>query len=68
MAHKFQLGQTVTNYGMRATVWAYHTTAGGIETGDLILVDDMGFRWVADPNKCEPAFDEVKHSTGFVTF
>lgn len=68
MAHKFQLGQAVTNYGMVGVVWAYYTTVGGAETGDLILIDDMGFKWIADPNKCELVFDGIRHKSGFVTF
>lgn len=67
MAHKFQLGQEVTNFGMRAIVWMYHTV-GGIETGDLILQDNMGLRWVADPNKCQPVLDAAAHCEGVVTF
>jgi len=69
MAHKFQLGQAVTNFGQVATVWAYHTAAAdGRETGLLILRDDGGMKWVADPDKCQPVADAVRHTNGFVTF
>ena len=47
---KLYIGQTVLNLGQKATIIAFH----GI-TGDLILEDETGIRWLADAAKCIPA-------------
>lgn len=43
-------GQKVINFGIEATVEGFHEV-----TGDPILRDAKGARWVADAAKCEPA-------------
>lgn len=65
--HDFVLGQMVINYGCRGVVWGYHQIAG-VETGDLILEDDMGLRWIADPGKCTVVPDAVSHKDGLAVF
>ena len=64
----FTLGQRVRNFGIEATVWNYHQTSDGKRTGDLILRDDDGLKWVADPAKCEPCYTATAHADGLVIF
>lgn len=47
---KFYIGQTVLNLGQKATIIAFHEI-----TGDPILEDQTGMRWLADAAKCKPA-------------
>lgn len=59
------IGQTVTNFGFTATVIGFHEL-----TGDPILQDiHDGAKWIADPNKCEPAgTPTLQHKAGLVCF
>lgn len=49
--HDFKIGDKVINYGFKCTVVGHHELAQC-----LIVKDDYdGKKWLADPNKCEPA-------------
>ena len=66
--NEMTLGAQVTNFGVTATVAGFHPV-----TGDPILQDEGGHRWVADAGKCEPAEPPTaptawKHESGFVVF
>ena len=47
---KLQIGQTVINLGQKATIIAFHEI-----TGNPILEDETGMRWLASAEKCTPA-------------
>ena len=50
MKHHFYIGQRVKNLGIvEATIVGFHH-----ETDELILQDDDGLKWLADPEKCRP--------------
>lgn len=66
MTSTFTIGQRVTNFGQVATVWDFYIMADGQETGTLILRDDFGMKWLADPSKCQPVNDGLSHKMGFV--
>ena len=62
MNHNFYIGQLVKNLGsIEAIVDGFH-----LVTGDLILKDDSGFKWIADPEKCEPVETFWMHRDGLV--
>jgi len=61
--HNFTIGQTVRNFGQTATVTASHPV-----TGDLILQDADGCRWIADPAKCEVENTAWQHKDGLAVF
>ena len=56
------IGQAVTNFGQEATIVSFHS-----ETGDPILQDAEGTRWIADAGKCKPLTDGFRHRDGFLT-
>lgn len=58
------IGQTVTNFGQKATVIGFHPI-----TGDPILRDAAGVKWLADATKCTPVeTTAVRHKDGLVVF
>ena len=62
MNHNFYIGQLVKNLGsIEAIVDGFHPV-----TGDLILKDAGGFKWIADPEKCEPVITGWMHRNGLV--
>lgn len=60
---QFTIGQRVTNFGQEATIVSFHA-----ETGDLILQDAEGLRWIADAAKCEPLKETLRHRDGLIAF
>lgn len=60
---QFFIGQTVTNFGQEAVIVSFHS-----ETGDPILQDKDGLRWVADATKCEPQKGALRHRDGLIAF
>jgi len=59
--HNFTLGQTVRNFGLLATIVKFHPI-----TGDPILQDAQGRRWLADAAKCEVVNDACRYKDGLV--
>ena len=56
-----QIGDTVRNFGIKATVIGY-------KHNSLILEDGEGMRWIADPTKCEVIKEGLRHKSGVVAF
>lgn len=52
MTDEFPIGATVENFGVRAKIVGYETR-DMIYTGDLILADTDGLRWVARTKYCK---------------
>jgi len=61
--HNFCIGQTVRNFGQLATIVKIHPI-----TGDPILQDDTGCKWLADAAKCERVETACRHKDGLVVF
>ena len=57
---EMHLGQEVTNLGQHAIVWGFHEI-----TGDPILRDADGNKWLADAAKCKPC-SGWRHKDGLV--
>ena len=58
---ELRIGQRVRNFGQEATVVGFHEV-----TGDPILQDADGLKWLADAGKCEPVAEGWIHKDGLV--
>ena len=61
MKQSLAIGTRVTNFGQVATVVGFHEI-----TGDPILQDVDGLKWIADPAKCEILTEGWMHKDGLV--
>ena len=62
MTHNFYIGQQVRNLGcVYATVDSFHPV-----TGDPILRDCEGNRWLANSAACEPVTEGWMHRDGLI--
>jgi len=62
-SHDFTLGTIVRNLGLTATIVKIHPI-----TGDPILQDAHGCKWLADAAKCERVETACRHKDGLVVF
>ncbi len=61
MTQNLTIGQQVENFGHIATVIAFHPI-----TGDPILRDQDGLKWLADAAKCRPLEGGMIHRDALV--
>ena len=59
---QLHIGQTVTNFGQKATVVGFHEI-----TGDPILENKAIGRWIAVADKCSPDSTAWMHRDGLVS-
>ena len=57
---EFKIGQKVVNFKAVGTVIGFHEI-----TGDLILEDVDGLRWLADKKHCKPA-QKTEEKSGYI--
>ena len=61
MTQNLRIGQQVENFGEIGTVEAFHPI-----TGDPILRDQKGRKWLADAAKCTPLEGGIIHPDALV--